>query len=707
MTTTQTGMHLAQLRQEAGLMQNELAKNIGWSAAVLSRIESGERPVSDDELRSILESIGTEKALGYRETAGRKWEQLSRPHFGHPDEALLWRAEETLRSISDLRNKEDIKTAFAHRLNENEKEIKNAAELVRRTEYAIAFIGDIGIGKTTAICRVADLLMQMENKTTPAPVLEVGAGGITVCDVHIAQGPKYGIRVEPRTEEEIRREVREFVNLLMTPQDAHQENGDNQDFNFNGTSKELERAIRNMSGLTIQRTRIEGKRVSRDPAKELVQKSNDADKSVLEILDKMTIKNRTRREMWHSPISGKEPLVWLSEIFGEINNGRHSEFSIPKRLDIIMSEQILGENDLSIRLIDTKGIDDTAQRADIESHFGEPYTVVVLCSRFNDAPATSVQQLIERADEGQLTNNLKAKSAILVLPKHDEALAVKDDQGYPVESREDGYELKGDQADMRLMGKFPDINRPDFHFFDAFNDDTQNFSSALLELVYGLRRMYSDALEEIITDANSLVSNYEDEQVKAVQQQAAAQLKAWVKTNQQVSPSAEQVAKGFLNQMRVPYASSVRASIRREGDWHNLHYPYELGYQARSMATRTLNATLVDFNAVTKNILANHELEDAYGLVREASRIIESGAETLRRKAQLWGNSLHDEMKNYFDWDKCEEEWGGGSGYRNRVIDHHRRWFAACDEDDQTNIQRLFDAEWAATLKRLESILEE
>ena len=136
---------------------------------------------------------------------GRKWEQLPEPHSGHPDEELLWKAEESLRGISDLRSNEDIKPAFAHRLSENEREIKNAAELVRRTEYAIAFIGDIGIGKTTAICRVANLFAQRQNRTTPAPVLEVGAGGITICDVHIAQGSNYGIRVDPRNEDEIRR----------------------------------------------------------------------------------------------------------------------------------------------------------------------------------------------------------------------------------------------------------------------------------------------------------------------------------------------------------------------------------------------------------------------------------------------------------------------------------------------------------------------
>ena len=540
---------------------------------------------------------------------------------------------------------------------------------------------------------------------THAPVLEVGAGGITVCDVHIAQGPSYGIRVEPRTEEDIRREVREFVHVLTSSQDARQENDGSQDLDFNGTTKELERAIRNMSGLTIRRTRIDGKRVSRDPAKELVQKFDDADKSVLEILDKMTIKNRTRREMWHSPISGKEPLVWLSEIFGEINNGRHSEFSIPKRLDIIVPGQILGENALSIQLIDTKGIDGTAERADIEAHFSAPYTLVVLCSGFNSAPSPSVQQLIKRADEGKLTSNLNLKASVLVLPKYDEALAVKYDEGSIVDTREEGYELKGEQAERTLTSLYPDIGSP--NFFDAFNDEPQHLRDTLLELVYDLRRKYSEDLDEIVNDANSMVSNYENEQVKAVQQQVAAQLKVWLWNNQQVSPAATQVVGGFLSWMGDAHPSSVRASVQREGDWDNLNYHYHLGYQARLMATRTLHHKVQEFHLIANNLLGNPQLEDASGLVREAKRIIESGAETLRRKAQLWGNSLHDRMKDYFDWDECEQEWGQGPGYRERVISHHRYWFRGYAEADRANIQGILNEEWNQTLARLEAILEE
>ena len=261
---------------------------------------------------------------------------------------------------------------------------------------------------------------------------------------------------------------------------------------------------------------------------------------------------------------------------------------------------------------------------------------------------------------------------------------------------------------MRLLSKFPgDMNRPDFYFFDAFNDDTQNFSNALLELVYGLRRTYSKDLEEIIKDANSMVLNYENEQVKAVQQQVAARLKVWLKSNQQVHPTAGQVTGGFLNHMRVPYASSVRASIWREGDWYNLDYHYQLGYQARLMATGALKDKLMNFRVVAENLLADPEIEDAHGLVREATRIIESGEEALLRKSQSWGNSLHDLMKDHFPWIVCENEWGQGPGYRERVISHHRDWFAGRVNSEQADIQRIFNDEWKQTLARLEAILEE
>ena len=113
-----TGRYLAQLRENAGLKQAEVAQSLDWSPAVLSRIESGERPVSEDELTAVLQAIGTEQALRFAETTRRKWEQLPEPTPGHPDEQLLWEAELAFQELTSLRNNPDIKNVFVKRLDE-------------------------------------------------------------------------------------------------------------------------------------------------------------------------------------------------------------------------------------------------------------------------------------------------------------------------------------------------------------------------------------------------------------------------------------------------------------------------------------------------------------------------------------------------------------------------------------------------------------
>ena len=70
-------------------------------------------------------------------------------------------------------------------------------------------------------------------------------------------------------------------------------------------------------------------------------------------------------------VGKKKPLEWLADIFEQVNNGRHDEFTIPKRIELITPTHTLDRDNLSITLIDTQGIDDVAARADLEQHFDE------------------------------------------------------------------------------------------------------------------------------------------------------------------------------------------------------------------------------------------------------------------------------------------------------------------------------------------------
>src|SRR5260370_26813179 len=106
---TPVGRYLAEMREEAGMTQASLASRVTVSTATLSRIESGEKVASEDELGAMLRAIGTPKAKGLADYLRQDWAQIERPAFDHPDRAVLWEANLTLRKLDKLRSDPSVK----------------------------------------------------------------------------------------------------------------------------------------------------------------------------------------------------------------------------------------------------------------------------------------------------------------------------------------------------------------------------------------------------------------------------------------------------------------------------------------------------------------------------------------------------------------------------------------------------------------------
>lgn len=701
-TNIEIGAYLAHLRDKADLKQNELANKVTWSPAVLSRVESGERALSQEERDSILDAIGTEEAQRFKESFERPWQHLPRPPFGHPDEVILWEAEQALEEVIERAAWPDIKNASARRLETFRCELVEAASIVRNTEHNIAFVGNVGVGKTTALCRLAGLEVRKEGNSEPA--LAIGGGRTTVCEVRIMQGRNYGLFVEPMTIDELHQEVMEFAVFLtggIAPEPTQE--ADEQD--AQGTSKEIIRVIRNMSGLTVDRERQpDGKRRSIDRAKNLAGRLNDSSALSGEIMAKMRLPQRTKRQLWFSEISGKEPLLWLKENFEQINKGLHPEFSMPKRIDITIPDEILGKETLSICLVDTRGIDDTAERADLESHFRASGTAMVLCSAFKNAPETELQQLLRVAVDGDISD-VKTKAAILVLPHPGEALTAADEQGTPANSVEDGYDLKGDEVEWKLASqKLPYAGA---EFFNVYEDDPQKTVDFLLELVDGVRDRHRSKLREVINGATALINNFKEEEDRAVYAQAARPIWRWMAKNHDIDGLTGPWEGNLISGINQAHASSVRASIRRQGDWYNLDYSYRLGRAARLAAARAIAPRLDSFRSRIEIILEDEELQPTFDLIEQARRILEDGAETLYLRSELLGKRIYiQDLKPASElWNECGDQWGQGGGYRANVSQIHEKWFSA-REQFQTMILGLVNEEWARILERLTAILD-
>ena len=590
-SSVQVGRYLAQLREKGGFKQNELAQKMTWSPAVLSRVESGERPISQEELASILTAIGTEDSQKFAETITRDWKYLPEPVLGHPDDDSLWDAELAFRGIDEHLDSPEIGNASVKRFHEHRSAIKTAADLVLGTGYNAAFIGDIGVGKSTAICRATGLEVQDNQRTDP--VLEAGAGGITICEVHLAQGPEYGIFVEPVSDAELRREVSEFAHYQIMSLDAGSE-GTQEDQEIHGTTKEIERAIRNMkyAAFVAKGSEQREELATRWTMPEIwlrgfADKGLDADALAVEIISKTKLHQRTKREAWYSEMSGKDELRWLRDTFLDVNNGRNPDFSLPKRMVVMVPKPVLKDKDhsLAISIIDTKGIDGTAEREDLEFHFNDPKTVAILCSRFNDAPSSSVQQLLERAVEGQFPD-VETKAAVLVLARPEEALAVKTDQGEPAEDAEDGYDLKGEQARMTLRSR--NLPTSGLEFFNVREDEPERLNDFVFGLVQNLRELHTQRLNGVVAEANALVENFEKEQKSETLRAAAHRLQAWIDGNRELQPSGLPFENSLLNAIGGAHPSSVRASVRRQGEWYKLDYSHQLGYGARVTVLRAV-----------------------------------------------------------------------------------------------------------------------
>ena len=305
------------------------------------------------------------------------------------------------------------------------------------------------------------------------------------------------------------------------------------------------------------------------------------------------------------------------------NTGNHPEFTIPGRIHVFVDAPLIpGGGDVDVTVVDTKGIDETVARADLEKHLGASHTVLILCSGFNDAPGTEATDLLRRASEAGI-NGDGLQGVVLGLPKFDEALQMLDDAGEPAGSIDEGYGLKAGIVEETVHQSLG-FNDFSVRFLNSHEDDPAQVRQDLSERVHMVFNGYRNTVGELVESAKGLVENYENEQAQEVVGQAAVLVRSWINRHMDLHPVKREAERSLLREVEGAHPATIHATMRRKGGWYNLDYGHHLAYGSRLVVSSVPRTRVQSLGELCDTFLEPEEHHHARSLLSQAQRALET-----------------------------------------------------------------------------------
>ncbi len=703
-------MHLGKLmageREQKRMSQREVGQRLGLSQVAISRMESSPELPAEEVYRYLeeVDSPYAKKICAYLES---EWDTVAfaaTPPLDHPNLNSLMMANDGLHRIKKLIENENIPEAdfIRDEIDLYGNSLRNAVKYLLSLDHTVGFIGSIGVGKTTAICAATHLLLDGK------PVLDYGGGRTTICEVVINKGPSWGLIVEPRDDEEIDVCIDEFCEYTLSRATMASDGGVNDSGpsdSIPNLNTELTRCLRNMAGLAQRRDPATRKVI--DEAINLARSSTDKEKFKLQMLERMNLRVRTHRELWHSNSGEKDPLHWLKGEFTKINHGRNPSFSVPKRINVIVPQMVLnGEVPLNISVIDTKGVDQFAPRSDISALFDDPRALCIICSRFLDAPDETSRSVLKHAVVGGLRERLLTEAQLVVLDRSEEAESVNDFDGSRVANGDDGRQVRRADIEVALAQELQ-LKDIQITFFNQKEDSPSIFSKSVEG---GLDRMRADhikKIEGIVGQVKELEKNLEKHQESACYKHIGKRIQTWIQDNKSLEFELEQVPESLRESIvaQSTYASSVRASINRRGSWYNLNFYDVLAYGVRAIFVAASEPKLKMLTALLDNLKQGEDMQPARAFVDELRDYIAESSGQLQKQAELISEAIFEEplREDSKLWGNCQERWGGGKGYKVDIARYTDNWLNTEERQDLFNKLRANMGEkWNEFLKELE-----
>jgi transcriptional regulator with XRE-family HTH domain len=683
MVTKELGPALFALREAAGVRQSAMAGHLGMNQSTLSRLEAGDLVGESDFYVRYLAHLDTQQARWAADALTVSWNHMEQPPLNHPNLGHLTLAERSFARLDAFVTLPNLPSTLRGQAEMLRHDLTNAATYLRSLRHSIAYVGGINVGKTTALCVQAGLVLDGENRLEGL-LMDTGGGRITICDIVIRPAATISIEVEPLTEEETYRFVVDFCHgLVMRARGAKLGAEDI------GVPEEIDRAIRSMCGLTrIRRKGPDGKETMTDPALALATELGDEAGVATAVISKMELRNRKQREIAFDGGDEAAGRMWLKREFNRINFGKNRDFSLPRRIVVRGPFRGLMKDKFEVEFIDSRGVDQSAIRPDIMAHVSDPRTLVLLCSRFGSAPDPAIHELLKHVNSTDVDPTLSERVSLLLLPRGGEALSVLDEvTGERVNSVIEGYERKKTQIENAVAGLG---SRPlDVMFFDAAGDKPNKFVDELTDRLRLMRSRATSQIEFVDEAIEELFTNRGRAAAQAAQAAVAKSLAVYISQHQKAPNRERSVHSRFLDRLDNVHQRTLWASTRRLGSWDNFDVFFHLGESAASEARQRSSAVFDELRGLIRNKLGDQELATTHKFLRQLEARIDEWEQVHISAARNLGVSLYKPplKQDTALWATCESPYGSGSPFCSHVVRTLRAWF-----EKHAQIEIEFDA---------------
>lgn len=566
--------------------------------------------------------------------------------------------------------------------------------ILKKREVKFAFIGAAGIGKTSAISKLTNLI-----DSSGEPLLQVASGKTTVCTVEIKSADKTYIEVDPVPLGQLMDYIDLYVDMYFPESSSIKESM---------LSSEQLKYIRKMASLeSYPQKKADGSKGMIDKASKLIEKTNMTKSEFKEfVISAIDPKSRTKTVVEQEGLEHLERELkdvkkkrnvtlkdiedlWIKKSFRMVNTGTNKQIPMPQKITLYTDrlhdlKEGVGDVD-SVSVFDTKGLDEIGVRKDIDELIDDGNTVCFFCTGFNDAPSESVRKVIKRAVKSGGKTKISKHSGIMVLERYSESKNIMLD----FDPTMDEFEIDDDiKIELGRSSRSDDINRalkydseigltPSVFFVDTHRETREPLLDSALAMGAALLGSASDVFSEVAESLDKIEMFYKDERSAKVFVKLNAILSERIRVLK-IKPRLTSVHDVLIEAIGNPRlnSGSLAACNRRYGEWYCLDVYHELEIGLRQKAVKAFEKRIEKYLSDLMLLRKRDDFEPAHDYLDELIKMVSFQKDNFWLElgditSKVYGSELRDDLEF---WEMVNSEWGRGSGYKKRVLSHYEGW---------------------------------